>query len=132
MIIVTGGAYQGKTDFVKEQFLVKEQDMLDGTICEFEEIYKAKAINHFHELIRRLMMAGCDLVKITDRLLLENKELIIITNEIGCGLVPVERFEREYREQTGRICCKIAKKADQIFRIQCGIGIKIFDKRAIL
>jgi len=129
MILVTGGAYQGKSDFVKEQFFVEEQDLLDGAICEFEEIYKAKVINHFHELIRRLMMADCDLVKITDKLLMENKELIIITNEIGCGLVPVERFEREYREQTGRICCKIAKQADQIFRIQCGIGIKIFDRK---
>ena len=32
----------------------------------------------------------------------KNKDTIVIADEIGNGIVPLDAFEREYREQTGR------------------------------
>ena len=29
---------------------------------------------------------------------------VVISNEIGYGIVPMDKFERRYRELTGRIC----------------------------
>jgi len=39
--------------------------------------------------------------------------------------VPMEPFEREYREQVGRVNCLIAGKASQVIRVISGIGTKI-------
>lgn len=54
-----------------------------------------------------------------------NDNCIIISDEIGNGIVPVEAFEREYRERTGRILIQLAQKAEEVERVICGIGQKI-------
>ena len=50
---------------------------------------------------------------------------VIISDEVGNGIVPIEAFEREYRERTGRILVELAKKAEEVERVICGIGQKI-------
>ena len=50
---------------------------------------------------------------------------IVISDEIGNGIVPLDNFEREYRERTGRILVKLAEQADEVVRVICGIGQKI-------
>ena len=50
---------------------------------------------------------------------------IIISDEIGCGIVPEDSEERLWREETGRCLCDIAKRCDEVWRVFCGIGIKI-------
>lgn len=52
-------------------------------------------------------------------------KLIIISNEVGYGLVPVEAFEREYRETVGRVNCFFAGEAEQVIRVVSGIGKRI-------
>ena len=41
------------------------------------------------------------------------------------GIVPIDSFEREYRERTGRILVKLAEQADEVVRVVCGIGQRI-------
>ena len=48
-------------------------------------------------------------------------EIIFIINEIGCGIIPLEKSERIWREQTGRAGTVIAKNSDTVVRIICGI-----------
>ena len=50
---------------------------------------------------------------------------VIISDEIGNGIVPVDPFEREYRERAGKILITIAERADEVERVICGIGQKI-------
>ena len=60
------------------------------------------------------------------RVILEkNREIIIVCDEIGCGLVPVDAFEREYREAVGRILSALAGEAERVDRVVCGIGTRI-------
>jgi hypothetical protein len=47
---------------------------------------------------------------------------VIVCNEIGCGLVPVDPDERERRERVGRLLCELAKKADAVVRVDFGCG----------
>ena len=63
--------------------------------------------------------------QLTEAILDKNRDLIIVCDEIGCGLVPVDAFEREYRESVGRICTELAKNADEVYRVTCGIGNRI-------
>ena len=50
---------------------------------------------------------------------------VIISDEIGNGIVPVDAFERDYRERTGRMLITLASQADEVVRVICGIGQKI-------
>ena len=55
----------------------------------------------------------------------ENPDCILICDEIGNGIVPVDAFERMYREQVGRILIEVAKRADRVERVICGLGQRI-------
>ena len=49
-------------------------------------------------------------------------DIILICDEVGGGIVPIEKTERDYRECVGRVLCELAKDADTVERVNCGIG----------
>ena len=55
MILVTGGAFQGKADFVKARFLCS---MIDGESCDFNSVFSAECVCNYHLLIKRLIERG--------------------------------------------------------------------------
>ena len=85
-------------------------------------VYKLIASNSIEEKIQKLQETKKDLA---EQILQENPELIVVTAEVGYGLVPVDAFERQYREAVGRICTNLAACADRVDRVQCGIGTRI-------
>ncbi|MCD8362631.1 MAG: bifunctional adenosylcobinamide kinase/adenosylcobinamide-phosphate guanylyltransferase [Lachnospiraceae bacterium] len=123
MILVTGGCFQGKKDYAFETFQIARKDAADGADCAMEAIFEVKLLYHFHEYIRRMLQTGQELD--LEKLQLENPDIVLVTNELGYGVVPVDQFDREYREKTGRVCCEIAKRAKEVHRVVCGIGTVI-------
>ena len=59
--------------------------------------------------------------------ILENNRSLqlLISDEIGYGLVPIDDFEREYREFHGRVMTELAEQADCVERVVCGIPQRI-------
>ena len=53
MILVTGGCFQGKTDYACETFHIAKEEAADGMDCPMEAIYETKLLYHFHEYINR-------------------------------------------------------------------------------
>lgn len=123
MKIITGGAYQGKLAYA--QSLYPGMSWTDGKSCGLDEIRTRSAVYAFHEFMKRWLKAGRSSAELTALLLEETKEMIIVCDEIGCGLVPVDAFEREYREETGRIMTALAERAERVDRVVCGIGTRI-------
>lgn len=129
MIFITGGACQGKSEFAADRYGIKE--WLDGADCRFEEIRCCKGIkgiNHFHLFIRRWFQDGKTQQELMELLINRSKQaetFIIVCDEIGCGLVPIDAFEREYRDAAGRICTELVKNADQVYRVTCGIPARL-------
>ena len=108
MIMIIGGAYQGKLAFAKK--IYPDVTWADG------------AVYHFHQYIERKIKEGEPIDDLAEELIRKNPELILITDEIGYGIVPVDRMEREYREQTGRVCTRLAAYSEKVYRVMCGIG----------
>ena len=125
MKLIIGGAFQGKKEYAKQQFSLQEDQMRDGKEADFEELFRVPCLYHFHEWIQKGLKLGWDFDGITERLLQENPELILISNELGYGAVPMESFDRTYRETTGRICTKIAAESQMVIRVVCGMGMVI-------
>lgn len=121
--LILGGAYQGKRAYAEKIFpgLV----WADGEEIPFREIENAAAIDRFHLLVKRWMLAGKSAEDLTKKILGMNRKIIILCDEIGCGLVPVDAFEREYREAAGRVCVELAEHARRVDRVVCGIGMRM-------
>lgn len=46
-------------------------------------------------------------------------------DEVGCGIVPMEKSERDYREAVGHAGQMLAAAAAEVYRVQCGIAARI-------
>ena len=120
MKFITGGAYQGKLEYAKK--LYPGAEWTDGAGCSLQEILSCGAVDHFHLFVRRWLQEGKTPQELIRAILDKNRDLIIVCDEIGCGLVPTDAFEREYRESVGRICTQLVEYADEVYRVTCGIG----------
>ena len=123
MRIITGGAFQGKRAFAEK--LYPGVEWTDGGRCALDEIRTCRAVYGFHEFVKRWIKQGKSWEELESLMLEENRDLILICDEIGCGLVPVDAFEREYRESTGRVMNALAEQAERVDRVVCGIGRRI-------
>lgn len=103
--LIIGGAFQGKTEFANS--------------------FNKPIINGLHEIIRDLYVKGAADVENEVMSLLAGGDVVVVSDEIGCGIIPLDREEREYREIEGRILCEVAKKAQVVYRMQAGISVKI-------
>ncbi len=54
-----------------------------------------------------------------------NIDLVMVTNEVGDGLVPATKVSRLYRDALGRINCHAASLADRVYLSVCGIPLQI-------
>jgi adenosyl cobinamide kinase/adenosyl cobinamide phosphate guanylyltransferase len=104
-----GGYKQGKYNYV----LTKES-------CREAQIW-----NEFHLWFRQELLEGKDAEADAWAYLDAHPDCVVISDEVGNGIVPLEPFEREYRERLGRMLVQIAEKADRVERVICGIGQRI-------
>lgn len=115
IILVIGGKAQGKKDFIRDTFGIRDEEFN----CGFG---KNKVILHLENLIRE---HGKEIVlhKLEERF--SAGDCIVSCDEVGMGIVPVEKKDREYRDDVGKALCEIAKRADKVFRVFAGIGQRI-------
>lgn len=111
MVLIIGGAAQGKLDFARRELGVVAWS--DGTIGNENCIY------NLHRALRQQPEADTAL----EAWLEAHPEGVVICDEVGCGVVPVDPAERAWREETGRLCCELAQKADRVERIFCGLSM---------
>lgn len=125
MIMITGGAFQGKTEYAKKRFGFSDDEILNGGSCDLEAFFNAKCVTDYQLAVKRLLEENADPEKFTRRLCRENSGAVIIINEIGGGIIPLEKSERIWREETGRSGCIIAENSCEVIRLVCGIPTKI-------
>lgn len=125
MEMIIGGAYQGKTKYAKEQY--PKTEWISGNSATEEELMKTRGITDFQEYIRRELKEGKDVSDLAGRLRNNNPDIIIVSQEVGYGVVPVDAFDRKYREAVGRVCTELALQSRKVTRVVCGIGTVIKD-----
>ena len=135
MRLVIGGAGQGKRAYVMEKYGIREDEILDGAFLEPDKpAGNDEAVNHgcfikcisnFHILVKRLLADGKDPMEIAGRLVDSNPEMIVIMDEVGNGIIPLEKSDRIWREQAGRTSCLLAARAESVERIVCGLCMRI-------
>lgn len=128
MILIVGGAHQGKREAARRLLGLTEEEFAakaaDGAACAPEELCGKPVLLSFQETVRKLLSEGKDPDAFARGILREAPELVTL-DEVGCGIVPMERAQRDYREAVGRAGQLLAAGADEVYRVICGISQKI-------
>lgn len=121
MIMITGGAFSGKKDYAKTRFGFSDEEILNGENYSFDAVFSAKCIADYQLIVERLLEEKADVQIFTERLCRENPNAVVIINEIGAGIIPLEKNDRIWREESGRAGCLIARNSSEVIRLTCGI-----------
>ena len=52
-------------------------------------------------------------------------KIILVTNEVGCGIVPENALARRFRDEAGRLNQLAAQHATEVYWMAFGIGLRI-------
>ncbi len=116
MILVIGGEASGKLDYVKSLGYL-QADIADGVLDERKVVYN----------LQNIVFRDPDAAPMLLNTLL--KKEVIVCNEVGSGIIPMQRKDRAAREATGRLCIRLAQQADRVVRLACGIPMVIKEKQ---
>lgn len=98
-VLFIGGAHQGKAALA-------------------HVLYPAlPLVRNLHERVRKELAAGRDPMALLEEL----RGCAVTCNEVGCGVVPIDRADEAYREAVGRLCCVLAEQADAVVRVTAGL-----------
>ncbi|MCB9488084.1 MAG: bifunctional adenosylcobinamide kinase/adenosylcobinamide-phosphate guanylyltransferase [Deltaproteobacteria bacterium] len=83
--------------------------------------------NLFHEYDLDLTRIGEATGRFVDLLHAPPCDLVIVTNELGWGIVPADGMTRSFRDEAGRLNQRVAEKADRVELLVSGIPLVLKD-----
>ena len=128
MEIFIGGTAQGKLTYVLKKSGLTQADAGEGETLALDPPGNLRVLNHFERFVRRLLCAGIDPYEAVQKLADRNPDLLLISDEIGSGVVPIDAGERRWRETTGRLLCILAERATTVTAVTFRV-IKEFPKK---
>ena len=124
MRLILGGAYQGKLDYAMAH-ANPAASVFQGTETEPEIDFAKDVINSLHRTVLAQLRGGLNPLAYMENHLEELKSKTIICDDISCGVVPVDREMRLWRETVGRVLVSLSGQADEVIRVFYGLGTKI-------
>ena len=117
MVLILGGMAAGKRTYAREILGYSDADMADAVLDDRPVIYNLQ--NLVERDPERSLLLLDTLVK---------KE-VVICNEVGGGIIPMTPEGRAARDATGRLCIELAKRANRVVRLVCGIPTVLKEER---
>ena len=117
MIVVTGGIASGKKTFL-EACGVDLTCVFDARDPQKNAVSLADATIVFH--VEELVREGALASGMFEQLL--SKQVLTCT-EVGSGVIPLTWDDRQFRERAGSLSSSLAKEADCVVRMVCGIPV---------
>lgn len=110
LIMIIGGMAQGKHAFAAQ---FTHARCIDGLAAQIRDAVRAgrDPLAEANASVRAL---------VTGR-----EDIVLIYPEVGSGVVPLDPEERVWREAVGRVGCRIAAEADEVYRMVAGIAQRI-------
>ena len=79
--------------------------------------------------VTNLMMEGRDIASefaaLADYLLSARARIVLVSNEVGLGIVPENRMAREFRDHAGRLHQMVAASAAEVYFVAAGLPLKM-------
>ncbi len=127
------GLLEAYKDFNKYKIFIKEHDfiyilvdcvtnMVSNLMLETEHDWEKINVKKLEGIEKKI---AAEFDKLLDLNKSFSGELILVTNELGMGLVPIYPLGRYFRDIAGRINQKLAACADEVYFLVSGIPWKI-------
>jgi adenosylcobinamide kinase / adenosylcobinamide-phosphate guanylyltransferase len=79
--------------------------------------------------VTNLMMDDVDMAPrfaaLTAQVERSKSSIILVSNEVGLGIVPENRMAREFRDHAGRLHQQVAAVADEVFLVAAGLPLRM-------
>lgn len=126
MILIFGGAYQGKLDYAQKNFDIKTVcNCSDGAAPDFA----ADAIYGIEGFVKRQSQESVlPPLEAADWFSERRKawqDKVLIMTDVSQGVVPMDPALRVFREMNGRLMLRLAAEASEVHRVFCGIGKRV-------
>ncbi|MBQ8982584.1 MAG: bifunctional adenosylcobinamide kinase/adenosylcobinamide-phosphate guanylyltransferase [Lachnospiraceae bacterium] len=143
MVLIIGGYAQGQLNYVRQRYEITDRQVfsacLPDTALDQEESQDTQTgqpivIQDFNVWLRQEILS---VEKDSETLIFEQLQrkledllrrypnVILISDEVGNGLIPMVREERIVRDLIGRTQVYLTGQADEVIRVICGIGQQI-------
>lgn len=124
MIVIFGGAYQGKLEYAKENFNISDNDVYvcSADSTAIDTALSKKIIYGLENFTFACVKAGLEAREELAAYREELKDKIIICADISQGIVPLDADQRAWREMNGRCMLWLGREADRVIRVFCGLG----------
>ena len=113
MKLIIGGAYQGKAAWAASAWGVDQFGDFPAPGCTGQ--------CHLERFSLECTKNNLDPVKEVEKYRPLWENCVMISREIGCGVVPVDGVQRQWREDHGRLLRYLADQADSVVRVFCGL-----------
>lgn len=114
MVLILGGAYQGKLTWAAKEYDLQASDCWD--LARGLPTERKKCFYHLEALTWERPGDALDAL-----LPLLGGDTVVIAREIGSGVVPMDSRERAWRENHGSAVKELARRADRVVRMFCGL-----------
>ena len=109
MKLIIGGAYQGKLTWAVERF-----GLTPDMLCNLDRGFQPGKRGYYP--LEALTRAGGAVSP--DRF---PEDAIVISREVGSGVVPMDAAERAWRERHGALLQQLSRRSETVIRIFCGL-----------
>lgn len=124
MVLIFGGAYQGKLDFAMKKFNIKDTDIFTCTEDSFPDFSK-KIIDRAELFFLKCVKDGIEPRDILCENINMLQDKIVIARDISQGIVPIDSVQRAWREASGWAMMYLAGEAEEVYRVFCGLSEKL-------
>lgn len=119
MILIFGGAYQGKLEYAREKFEIdRVSDCYEGGEPDFD----AEAICGIEAFVMDCVKRGVEAKDFFVDTVAQWQDKILIITDTSQGVVPIDKDVRAAREMNGRLMLYLSGEAERVIRVFCGIG----------
>jgi len=125
MILIFGGAYQGKLAYALDRFEAVESDVYRCKNDDVKTPENRKIIYEIDKWILALVKNNIDVEKAMRQFIATNQNAVVICNDISCGVVPLDPVFRKWREAVGRSLAVLSRASDEVIRLFCSIPARV-------
>jgi adenosylcobinamide kinase / adenosylcobinamide-phosphate guanylyltransferase len=105
--------------FAVAERIATEDGKLDGVVVDCLTLWLSNM------LLAGNLDPGVECRKLLDVCARARAEVILITNEVGCGIVPDNSLARRFRDEAGRLNQEAAKHASEVHWMIFGVALRI-------
>ena len=127
MHLIIGGKYMGKLAYARMLY-GENVSVCDLAVEEPESMFTARLSANLQDGTRSILKRGERIIDFFEANLSRIDDKILIGDEIGSGIVPMDPFERLWRDETGFLYQFLAARAELVDRVWAGIPCRLKGK----